>query len=146
MVQAVEEALDVHFQNPAPSHRHQPCTKLGQRYVRRPPRPVAVRTGKKVLLVHGLHDHRHRSLQHLVLEGRYPDGSPAPVALGHVGAAHWRRLVSARLEAIEKRAEVLLQPLLVLRAGPAIDARRAVLACAAESLAQKLHVDVMSQA
>jgi len=60
--------------------------------------------------------------------------------------AHWRRLVSARLEAVEKRAEVLVQPLLVLRAGPAIDARRAVLACAAESLAQKLHVDVMSQA
>jgi len=83
-------------------------------------------------------------LQHLVLEGRYPDGALLPpVAFWHVGAAHRRCLVPSRLEPIEKRLEILLQLLLVGFAGLAVNTRGSVLACAAEGLLQKLKVDVV---
>ena len=86
-------------------------------------------------------------MKHLVLEGGYPDGALClPVAFWHVGAANRRCLVPSRLEPIQKRLEVLFQPFLIVLAGLAVDTRGPVLACAAESLSQKLHVDVVGQA
>src|SRR5262245_25883382 len=41
----VEEALDVHFQDPASSHDHQPLSEIRQRLMRRAVRSVTVRAG-----------------------------------------------------------------------------------------------------
>jgi hypothetical protein len=120
--------------------------KRSQRTVRRPTGPVSVGAGQEVLLVHGLQHHDHGTLEHLVFEGGYPDGPGLAVALGHVGAAHGRRLVAAGFEAVEERLEVRLQGPLVLPAGLAVDARGSVLACATEGFSKKLVVDVVGQA
>ncbi len=72
-------------------------------------------------------------------------GRVLPVAFRDVHPSHRRRLVRARLEAIEQRPEVLLQIRRVLRRRLAVDAERSVLARASVGLVQQLQVDVMGQ-
>ena len=110
MVQGVEEALDVHLQDPAPSHLHQASPQRLQRLMRRATRPKAVRAVQKVLLVDRLQHHRHRPLKHLVLEGRDADGPRRlAVALRDVHPPHRGRPVRPGLDPVEQRLEVLLQ-------------------------------------
>src|SRR2546427_7967968 len=48
-----KKAPDVHFEHPAPSHRHHPFAEHLQRLVGRPTRSKPVRAVEKILLVDG---------------------------------------------------------------------------------------------
>jgi hypothetical protein len=146
VIQVVKERFDIQFQNPATLLPHQPLPETLQRHVRRAPRSKPVRAVTEVLLVYRAQYHRHRSLQHLVFEARYADGTLFPIALGHVGSAYRRGPVLSRLEPLQQRPEVLLQTLLVGSAGLAVDSDCTVLSCATERLFQKLEVDVVGEA
>ena len=146
VVELVEKLLDVEFDHPAAPHRHQHLPQLVERLVRRTSRPKAVRARQEVLLVDRLEHHRHRPLQHLVLESGDPDRAHRlAVALRDLHPAHRRRLVAAGLEALQQRAEVGLESLGVLGRSLPVDAHGPVLARPTVRLAQKLEVDVMGQ-
>src|SRR4051795_10488328 len=98
--------------------------------MRRSPGAESVRTVLKILLIHGFPPHRDRPLQDFVLEGRHPDRPLLrPVTpFRNVGPTNWRRLVAARLEAVQKTLEILFQVLLVRSRRLAVHPRGAIFA------------------
>src|SRR5215467_11338942 len=61
--------FDVEIYHPTQSMAHEASTQRLQGLMSRATRPVAVRAGKKVLLIDGLQHHDNRPLRHLVFEG-----------------------------------------------------------------------------
>jgi hypothetical protein len=115
--------------------------------MRRAPRTEAVRAVQKVLLIDRFQHHRHRTLQNLVLQRGDSDGArPLPVALGDLYPPDRWRVVRARLQPVEERAQILLQVLLILGCRLAVHPGRTILPRATKSLSQKLDVDVVGQA
>src|SRR5688572_26910418 len=90
-----KERLDVDLHHPAAAHIHQSTPERIERLVCRATTTEAVRAVEKLLLVDGLESHRHRTLQHLVLERRDTDGPGLSSALRDVYAAHGRRAIRA---------------------------------------------------
>src|SRR5262245_23007044 len=91
----VEERLDVEFQHPASVHVHQSAPERSQRLVRRAAGPEAVAAVQEVLLVNGFERHRHRTLQHLVLERRDAARPWSSLAFRYVHASYgWRAVRS----------------------------------------------------
>src|SRR3954447_14034139 len=74
VVQSVEKLSDVDLDHPPAPDLHQPMPEGVQRLVRRAARPEAIRADQEVLLVDRLQDHRHRTLEDLVLERGDADG------------------------------------------------------------------------
>jgi hypothetical protein len=105
----------------------------------------AVRARQEVLLVDALQHHRHRSLQHFVLEGRDAEGTLLAMPLVDLGTAHWWRSVAAGLEALVQVGEVALEVLRVLLRRLSVDSRCAVLARASMCFPQEGDIDVMGQ-
>ena len=119
------------------------CSHMPERMMRRASWPKAVRAVEKLLLVDGLQHHRHRSLKHLVLEGRNADGARLlTVALRDVYSSHGRCPVAvpdfARSSSV---AEVFLQVRRVLFRGLPVHACGAVLARASVRLVEPVDID-----
>jgi site-specific DNA recombinase len=91
----VEAPLDVDVQHPPQALRHERCTEIVQRIVRRPAWSEAVRARQEILLVDGLQQHDDRPLRHLVLEGHDAKRPLRPIRLRDVRAARRRGLVAA---------------------------------------------------
>jgi hypothetical protein len=114
--------------------------------MRRAPRPESVRALPKGLLVHRFQHHQHRTLEHFVLQRRYPDGPGRPsVVLRDVHAAYRRCTIAPRLEPLEQTREVRIQLRLVLGSPHPVHPARAVLARSTVRLAQPLQVHAMGR-
>ena len=75
----------------AGAHLDQIVPQAVQCLMCRPIRPKALREVIEVLLVNRFQRHQYRSLQDLVLKGRYPDRAGlAPVSLRNLPSSHWR--------------------------------------------------------
>src|SRR5262245_16303177 len=93
-------------------------------------RPEAVRTGKKILLVDGLQHHDDRPLCHLILEGwkaERPKRSGS-IALGDVHPPDRRRLITARLDALQEVRKVGPQVSRILCRRHTVDSGSTILA------------------
>src|SRR6187431_1056524 len=93
--------------------------------MRIPARSETIRAVQKVLLVHGLQQHRDRPLEHLVLKGWDAKRAALPVAFRNVHAPHWRRPVVTGLRQLQQLREIALELLRVLFGGLPILSRRA---------------------
>src|SRR5215467_8518508 len=89
--------FDVEIYHPTQSVAREASTQRLQGLMSRATRPVAVRAGKKVLLVDGLQHHDNRPLCHLILEGLKAEGPKrsGSIALGDVHPPDRWRLVAA---------------------------------------------------
>src|SRR5215831_9279727 len=93
-------------------------------------RPEAVRAGKKILLVDGLQHHDDRPLRYLIFEGwkaERPERSGS-IALGDVHPPDRRRLITARLDALEEVRKVGLQVSRILCCRRTVDSGSTILA------------------
>src|SRR5262245_53783737 len=93
----VEVLFDVEIYHPTQSVAREASTQRLQGLMSRATRPVAVRAGKKVLLIDGLQHHDYRPLRHLVFEGWKAEGpkGSSSIALRDVYPSDRRRLVAA---------------------------------------------------
>ena len=147
VVQGIEKALDVQVNHPASAHQHGLLPEVLQGLVSRAPRAEAEATVPEVLLVDTFQHHHHGSLQHLVLERRYPDWSSLPaIPFRDVDAAHGRRDILAGLEAVEQRLEVGLQIRRLLVRRLSVQSHRPVFPRYYISRVKHVPVDVVSQA
>ena len=145
-IERPKEVLDVELQHPAASHRHQPLPQGLQRLVCRSARTEAVRAVTEVLLVDRVQYHRHRALQHLVLEGRNPDRPGlATIAFGDVDAPYGRRTVRPGLRPAQEVTQILFEMLRILLGRLSVDACSAVLARPPIGFEKKVEVDVVGQ-
>src|SRR5215472_3216061 len=120
----------VEIYHPTQSVAHEASTQRLQGLMSRATRPEAVRTGKKILLVDGLQHHDDRPLCHLILEGwkaERPKRSGS-IALGDVYPPDRRRLITARLDALQEVRQVGLQVLLILCRRHTVDTGGIILA------------------
>src|SRR5215510_3165157 len=125
-----EIVFDIEIYHPTQSVAHEASTQRLQGLMSRATRPEAVRTGKKILLVDGLQHHDDRPLCHLILEGwkaERPKRSGS-ISLGDVHPPDRRRLIAARLDALQEVRKIGLQVLRILCRCHTIDAGSTILA------------------
>src|SRR5215472_7836543 len=114
--------------------------------MRRTTTPEAVRAVQKALLVNCLQYHDYRPLKHLVLEGRYPDGTRLrAISFWYVHSPNRWCHVAAGLDPFEQRAEVFLQVARIILGRLSVHAGGSVLARAPIRLAQPVDIDVLSK-
>jgi hypothetical protein len=103
MIQRIEEAPDVHLDDPGSPKINHTLPDGFERLVRRAPRAKAVRAGQEVLLVHNFQSHGHRALEHLVLQRWDPERTGFVAAsFRDVHPSDGRCPVAARLGAVEE--------------------------------------------
>src|SRR5215510_15703154 len=90
--------------------------------------PETVRARKKVLLVDGFQHHDNRPLTHLVFEGWKAEWPTRPIRLGYIYPSDRRRLIAARLEALQEIQKIGLQVLRILRRSDTVDTESTILA------------------
>ena len=144
---SVEELPQIHLEDPLHLLLEALLAQVVQRLMRRAPRPEPERKGQELLLVNRLQDHRHRPLEDLVLQGRNADrpGLRRRSRLGDVNPSDWWREVLAGLGPIQQRLEIVLQILLVIGRGLAVDPHRPILAGAAVGFVQPFDVHQIRQ-
>ena len=107
--------------------------------------PEAVRAVGEVLLVDRFQQHRHCSLDDLVLERRFPDRALLPVLLLDPDAFHGHCLVASAAQTLMQVVQVLVEVFGILLRRHPIDPRSTCLARVAVRLPQKVDIDQMSQ-
>src|SRR5215813_4715838 len=122
--------FDIEIYHPTQSVAHEASTQRLQGLMSRATRPEAVGAGKKVLLVNGLQHHDDRPLRHLILEGWKAEGPKrsGSIALGDVHPPDRRRLIAARLDALQEVRKIGLQVLLILCRRHTVDTGSTILA------------------
>ena len=146
MIERVKEALDVHVEHPPSAHVEETLIQDLESVMRRATGLEAVREVVEALLVDRLQEHRHRTLEDLVLERRDPDGARLrPVPFRDVDPPDRRRPVHTGLRPVQERVEVTLQVLGILGGRLTVDADRSVLSGASKRLQKPLEVHVVRQ-
>ena len=112
-----------------------------QRLVGRPSRPEAVGAGQKVLFVDVFQHHGHSGLRHLVFEGWNAEHPLRAVRLRDVCSADRRRVIAARLDALQEVQKIGLQVHFVVRRCDAVDAGSTILAGQPIGLLHPVQID-----
>src|SRR3954453_11983010 len=141
----VEVLLYVDVQDPVQSLAPDGTAQGVQRLMGRASRPEAIGAGQEVLLVNRFQHHRYSALRNLVFEGWDAERPLRSVCLGDVCPANRRRLVAARLDAIEEGPKIGLQLHLVGCRRNAVDARSTILTGQSVGLSHPVHVNDMVQ-
>src|SRR6516162_855873 len=126
----IEVFFDIEIYHPTQPMAHEASTQRLKSLMSRASPPEAVRAGKKVLLIDGLQHHDDRPLRHLVLKGWKAEGPKrsGSIALGDVYPSDRRRLITARLDALQEVRKIGLQVLRILGRRHTIDAGSTLLA------------------
>src|ERR1700730_12473042 len=91
-------------------------------------RPEAVGAGKKVLLIDRLQHHNNRPLRHLVFESWNAEWPTRSIRLRNVYPPDRRRLIAARLAALQEMQEIGFEVLRIVCRHHTVDAGGTILA------------------
>src|SRR5262249_22876988 len=141
----VQVSIAICIRDPADTLRHAPLAELMQCLIRAAPLPKAVRAIVEVVRVDRFQQHRHRSLDYLVLERRLTDRALAPLVLLDPDALHRRCLIASTAETLMQVAQVLVEVCGISLCRHPIDSWGTCLAPVAIRLPQKVLVDEMGQ-
>ncbi len=121
VIDRVEEAANVRVEHPVHALGHHCGVQRRKRQVRAPRWPKPVRETQEIDFVDGAQHLGHRSLDNLVLQGRYAEGPLATVRFRDVHPPDRLRLITPRLHALAQVLQLLPQVPLVARHRFAVD-------------------------
>src|SRR6185312_7698360 len=113
--------------------------------MRIPPRPEAVGESEEVGLVDGAQHLGHRALDDLVLQRRHTERSLTAIGFGDVDSPHRLWPVATSVDPSAKVADVIREPLFVLRHRYPIDPRAGLPLLSSKRPKQSVLVDVVQQ-
>jgi hypothetical protein len=108
-------------------------------------RPKAIGAVQKVLLIDRFQQHRHRSLDNLILEGGCAEGALTPVLLLDPDALDGRGLVASAAQTLMQVPQVLVQVFGIRRRRHPVNPWGTRLTRVAVCLPQKVFVDQVGQ-
>src|SRR2546428_12721649 len=108
LANTVEVSTDICIHNPANTLVHAPLAEFVQRIMRAATLPKAIGAVVKVLLVDRFQQHRHRSLDNLVLERRLADRALAPIYFFEPDGVYRWFLVGSTAKALEQFTQLLV--------------------------------------
>jgi hypothetical protein len=140
MVEVIEEAFDVGFDDVTELAKLEVETEVLDRCLGTSPRPVAIADGQKVLLVDGVQDLGAGKLHQLVFQGGYPQRPLAAVLFGDVAAPDQLGPVAFGLQALHQMLQVGVEVLLVRLGCHAVDSAGGFLVQIAPAVSQQLGI------
>ena len=102
MGNALEITREIRVNHPSLSLLADALVQCVESVVSRPPGPEPVRARQEICLVDRFQQHHDRPLRHLVLEGRDAEWPHPAVRLRDVVPTDRRRLLAARLDALQQ--------------------------------------------
>ncbi len=113
VVEIVEKAPDVSIQDPVHSSRKTTDIQGIETVVLPFTRPVAIREPEKVCLIDRVQNFNRTSLDDLVFQNRYPQGTLLPVGFGYEHSAYRLCSVSTLLQSLQKILKIFFKILSV---------------------------------
>src|ERR1700730_5969145 len=113
--------------------------------MRRATRSKPVGARKKVLLVNELQHHDNRPLAYLIFESWKAKRPPRSIRLRNICSSNRRRLIAARLDAVQEVQKIGLQVFRIVSRRHTVDAGSTILAGEPVSFLQPFQIDDMVQ-